>query len=54
MQEKSGRRSLKLNHNLYLDHIWKLDFRNASKGFVKEEEIRDNSRLTKWLCKIWC
>ncbi len=29
--------TISMNYNTYLDDIWKLDFRSASKGFVKEQ-----------------
>ncbi|MDE6905464.1 MAG: zinc ribbon domain-containing protein [Lachnospiraceae bacterium] len=35
--------TIRLNYNTYVDDVWKLDFRSASKGFVKEQNmaIRD-------------
>ncbi len=29
--------AISMNHNSYLDDVWKLDFRSASKGFLKEQ-----------------
>lgn len=31
--------TISMNYNAYLDDIWKLDFRNASEGFVKEQDM---------------
>ena len=35
--------TIRMNYNTYVDDVWKLDFRSASKGFVKEQNmaIRD-------------
>ena len=30
---------ISMNYNTYLDGVWKLDFRNASEGFVKEQNM---------------
>ena len=31
--------TISMNYNSYLDDIWKLDFRSASEGFVKEQDM---------------
>lgn len=31
--------AINMNGNSYLDNVWKLDFRSASKGFVKEQNM---------------
>ena len=31
--------TISMNHNAYLDNVWKLDFRSASEGFVKEQDM---------------
>ena len=31
--------TISMNYNTYLDDVWKLDFRSASEGFVKEENM---------------
>ena len=31
--------TIHMNYNAYMDHVWKLDFRNASDGFVKEQNM---------------
>lgn len=28
-----------MNNNSYLDDVWRLDFRSASEGFVKEQNM---------------
>ena len=28
-----------MNYNTYLDGVWKLDFRSAGEGFVKEQNM---------------
>ena len=30
---------INMNHNAYIDDIWKLDFKNATAGFVKEQTM---------------
>ncbi len=30
---------ISMNHNTYLDEVWKLDFKRASEGFVKEQNM---------------
>ncbi len=32
--------AINMNVNSYLDDVWKLDFRNASEGFVKEQNMK--------------
>ncbi len=31
--------TIRMNYNTYLDDVWKLDFRSASEGFVKEQNM---------------
>lgn len=31
--------TIHMNYNAYMDHVWKLDFRSASDGFVKEQNM---------------
>ena len=31
--------TISMNHSAYLDGVWKLDFRSASEGFVKEQNM---------------
>ncbi len=31
--------TISMNYNTYLDGVWKLDFRSASEGFVKEQNM---------------
>lgn len=31
--------TIRMNSNTYLNHIWKLDFRSASEGFVEEQTM---------------
>ncbi len=31
--------AISMNHSSYLDGVWKLDFRSASEGFVKEQDM---------------
>lgn len=32
--------TIRMNYDTYLDGVWKLDFRSASDGFVKEQNMR--------------
>ena len=31
--------TIRMNYNTYLDDVWKLDFRSADEGFVKEQDM---------------
>lgn len=31
--------AIRMNYNAYLDGVWKLDFRSASEGFIKEQNM---------------
>ncbi len=31
--------TISMNHNVYLDDVWKFDFRSASEGFVEEQNM---------------
>ncbi|MCX4315640.1 MAG: zinc ribbon domain-containing protein, partial [Lachnospiraceae bacterium] len=42
--------TIRMNYNTYVDGVWKLDFRSASEGFVKEQNMKITDADTQVLC----
>lgn len=42
--------TISMNENAYLDGVWKLDFRSAGEGFVKEQKMTIADADTQLLC----